>query len=197
MPKYHLTAKGEPAPCSAQLRPCPRGGEEAHYPTPEAAQQAFEASMGSGVASSVSKKPYPVAGDTVRIAYGASAAEASLGKYEGLTGKVTDFNGSTYEVELPDGKKIALNHQYVGSVEDAASSKVGSSSPVAEPRPSYPVAGDAVTLNANAATWDAKLARWAGKEAVVKSFNGSSYEIEFSGGGTVTVPWNLVKDSRA
>ena len=47
--RFHLTQRGEPAACSASLRSCPRGGEEAHYSSPQEAQAAYEASMAGNV----------------------------------------------------------------------------------------------------------------------------------------------------
>lgn len=46
MTKYHITKKGEPAPCTAQIN-CRLGGENEHYSTREEAQKAFEESQGS------------------------------------------------------------------------------------------------------------------------------------------------------
>ena len=41
MAKYHINYKGEPAICRAIIR-CPIGGPDDHFPTPEAAQRAYE-----------------------------------------------------------------------------------------------------------------------------------------------------------
>ena len=54
--KYHLTPKGEAAPCRAQTK-CPFGDlEKEHYPTAEEAQAAFERQMESKGWAKVSKK---------------------------------------------------------------------------------------------------------------------------------------------
>lgn len=42
MAKYHITAKGEAGLCRASKKPCPLGGSEDHYDSPEAAMKAFE-----------------------------------------------------------------------------------------------------------------------------------------------------------
>ena len=44
---YHLTEAGEPAPCRAVKRACPRGGAEAHYKTLAEARLAYEAGKDS------------------------------------------------------------------------------------------------------------------------------------------------------
>jgi hypothetical protein len=43
--KFHITPSGQVRKCSATKRPCPYGGEEAHYPTKEAAEKAFQDKM--------------------------------------------------------------------------------------------------------------------------------------------------------
>lgn len=52
MTRYHLTGRGEPAPCRASTLPCPLGDESAHYPSKEAAQTAFEKTMGNQIPTS-------------------------------------------------------------------------------------------------------------------------------------------------
>jgi hypothetical protein len=42
MTKFHLNDQGNPGQCSATKKPCPFGGDEAHYPTKTAAREAFE-----------------------------------------------------------------------------------------------------------------------------------------------------------
>lgn len=46
--KYHIGSDGNAHRCSATVRACPYGGEQDHYPTPEAARAGFEAKMGGG-----------------------------------------------------------------------------------------------------------------------------------------------------
>lgn len=45
MAKYHITAAGDPAPCKATKKACPRGGADEHYESKEAAAQAYEQKM--------------------------------------------------------------------------------------------------------------------------------------------------------
>lgn len=51
MARYHLNHQGEPGLCRASKKPCPFGGDEAHYPDPATAMQAFEASQGGSFES--------------------------------------------------------------------------------------------------------------------------------------------------
>jgi len=43
MTKYHISDKGEAAPCDAPPGKCPKGGE--HFDSPEAAQKSYESNM--------------------------------------------------------------------------------------------------------------------------------------------------------
>lgn len=45
MAKFHITKRGEAAPCTATVKACPIGGEEIHGSTPEEARAKFEASQ--------------------------------------------------------------------------------------------------------------------------------------------------------
>lgn len=45
MAKYHITESGNPAPCTATKRPCPRGGADEHYESKESAAVAYEKKM--------------------------------------------------------------------------------------------------------------------------------------------------------
>lgn len=47
MSKFHIDVNGNPAPCSAGVRACPRGGEESHGSTPEEVKAKFESTMAS------------------------------------------------------------------------------------------------------------------------------------------------------
>lgn len=49
--KFHITSNGDVKPCSAVTGTCPYGKAEEHYPSPETAREAFEASMSSKVFS--------------------------------------------------------------------------------------------------------------------------------------------------
>ena len=42
MPKYHIGKGGIPRICKAVVRPCPYGGDEAHFTTIDAAQRAAD-----------------------------------------------------------------------------------------------------------------------------------------------------------
>lgn len=56
MAKYHIKDNGEPGRCTAFLRPCPLGAsDEEHYASPEAAREAYEASMATAVPEAASK----------------------------------------------------------------------------------------------------------------------------------------------
>lgn len=43
MSKYHITENGNAALCKAEIRACPRGGEDRHFGSKQEAQQAYEA----------------------------------------------------------------------------------------------------------------------------------------------------------
>jgi hypothetical protein len=45
MTTFHISESGNPAPCKASVRACPRGGENEHYSSREAAVQAYERTM--------------------------------------------------------------------------------------------------------------------------------------------------------
>lgn len=42
MVRFHLKENGEPGPCNAEERACPRGSTDEHFSTPETAREAFE-----------------------------------------------------------------------------------------------------------------------------------------------------------
>lgn len=56
MARFHITKKGEPAPCRAQPGNCPLADSEAHYESQEAARQAYEASMSAELFAPTSSK---------------------------------------------------------------------------------------------------------------------------------------------
>lgn len=58
MAKFHISpATGDPKRCSATKRPCPYGGEEAHYGSAAEARQAYERIMGSLESPEISVSP--------------------------------------------------------------------------------------------------------------------------------------------
>ena len=56
MAKYHINGKGEPGLCRAR-KTCPFGSAEDHYPSREAAQQAFELEQESSFGKAVDHAP--------------------------------------------------------------------------------------------------------------------------------------------
>lgn len=55
MPKFHITAKGDPALCKASIK-CRLAGEDEHYETADGARSAFEASQGAAAVSGPVKR---------------------------------------------------------------------------------------------------------------------------------------------
>lgn len=51
MAKFHITEAGDPAPCSATVRACPRGGEDKHFGSEAEAREAFAAEQGGSFAA--------------------------------------------------------------------------------------------------------------------------------------------------
>jgi hypothetical protein len=62
MAKFHINGKGEAGKCSATKGGCPFGGESEHFTSPEAAREAYEASMSTPVAA-----PYKNAMESVLL----------------------------------------------------------------------------------------------------------------------------------
>jgi hypothetical protein len=84
MAKFHINGKGEAGKCTATQGGCPFGGDEKHYPTPEAAREAYEksATTKKGLFSRFTskKEPNPVAQKDRRSTDGA----LDVRRFEGL-----------------------------------------------------------------------------------------------------------------
>lgn len=63
MAKYHINTAGEPALCRATKRPCPRGGEDAHYPDKKTALEAVEKKYSKDTLTKVTKKATPASSE--------------------------------------------------------------------------------------------------------------------------------------
>lgn len=56
MARYHLNHQGEPGLCRASKKPCPFGGDENHFATPELAMETFERLQGGSFETSAFAK---------------------------------------------------------------------------------------------------------------------------------------------
>lgn len=90
--KYHISpSTGNPNKCYASVKPCPLGGESDHYPTKEAARNAYEKSQSEG-------------GQTVtKLRKSAAPAETS-----GKLASVTTLGGKTRTPAMTEGYNSAL-----------------------------------------------------------------------------------------
>lgn len=100
MTRFHITAKGDPGLCKAEVRGCPLGGDADHFDSAEEARSAFEASQGSALAEP-EKKPSATARIGVQVAEEAASGAVYL----------TDNQRDAFDAWLEDNDKWGKEDQ--------------------------------------------------------------------------------------